>query len=322
MKAKRNIRKKALLLFSALLLLTMGMVVTACSSEEEEYSEERESLAEFFKKSFPQEKDGEGTNVTDVPFVGFNEQGSVCKVINSYDELKSSYRGNETLPEVDFSKYSLVVGRAWLNVGYKFKNLTVTNEDGNSVVTLHFTVLHDTAVALVTYYYYWALCPKFTPKTIVTKIGGADYMLPVSDVDEKIKSFFEIELPTTNRSTGFFTSEKLNADVAYVINDESELSGLYTGTLIIPSIDFDRFTLVVGKARMPVSFYYVTKQDISVFGSSAIVNLYASLMSDSGYYTALSTLYFWGIYPKFHVEHITVNKIEDGIKIEDIDKKK
>lgn len=35
MKAKRNIRKKALLLFSALLLLTMGMAVTACSSEEE-----------------------------------------------------------------------------------------------------------------------------------------------------------------------------------------------------------------------------------------------------------------------------------------------
>ena len=169
MKLRQQFEPWHQLLFSTLLFLAVGMAVTACSSEEDEYSEERESLAEFFKKSFPQEKDGEGTNVTDVPFGGFNKQGSVCKVISSYDELKSSYQGNEILPEVDFSRYSLVIGRAWLNVGYKFKKLTMTKEEGNTVVALHFTVLYDAVFALVTYYYYWALCPKFTPKNLTTR---------------------------------------------------------------------------------------------------------------------------------------------------------
>ena len=170
MKQRQRLELWRQLLFSALILLAISMAMTACSSDEDSISAERESLAEFFKKTFPQEKDGEGTNDTNILFAGFNEQENVCEVINSYDELKSSYQGKEPLPEVDFSKYSLVIGRAWLNVGYKFKKLTVAKGKGNTVITLHFTVLSNSVFTIMTYYYYWALCPKFTPQNLTTKI--------------------------------------------------------------------------------------------------------------------------------------------------------
>ena len=164
--------KKALHFLPALLFLAMAAAVTSCS-DDEDYTIGEESPAVFFEKNLPQEKVGEGTNVTEVPFSGFNNDGNVCVVLNSYNELNLIYQGEDPLPEVDFSKYSLVIGRVWLNVGLKFNDLTVSKDGGgNTVVTLDFTYLSDNAtIALVTYYYYWALCPKFSPQNITTRIN-------------------------------------------------------------------------------------------------------------------------------------------------------
>ena len=175
MEQKRKVNQKAVRIF-AVLISAAGLFLTAtlaaCSSDEDDnIPAEKESIEDFFKKTLPQEQEGSGTDVKDVPFTGFDKQENVCVVINSYDELKTIYQGNNPLPEVDFSKYSLIIGRAWINVGYKFKNLTISEDNkGNSVVTLHFTVLYDATLAMVTYYYYWVLCPKFSPTQLDVKI--------------------------------------------------------------------------------------------------------------------------------------------------------
>ena len=123
-KTEQKVRKSALRLFlmvlSLCLLLPVGL--TACSSDDDIVPEEKGNLADFFEKTFPKEQEGTGTDVKDVPFSGFGHQDNVCVVINSYEELESVYRGKEQLPEVDFTKNSLIIGRAWLNAGKKYQN--------------------------------------------------------------------------------------------------------------------------------------------------------------------------------------------------------
>ena len=320
MKQKPKMKKSTLHFFwvmiSVCLLLPVGL--TACSSDDENViPEEKGIIADFFAKTFPKEQEGAGTDVKEVPFSGFDNQENVCIVINSYDELKSVYQGKEQLPEVDFSKHSLVIGRAWLNVGKKYQDLMVEQKDSYTFITLRFTNLSDAASTVMSYYYFWDLVPKFVPQTIVTTINGSTSLLPVTVISEEVKSFFEAELPVASLSTGFFSDEQ-NQNVCYMINDDIELSRKYTGKRVLPTIDFSRHTLVIGRVSMPVSHYYVLNQELSVFGTSAQINLYASLLSKDGYWTAVSTLYFWGLYPKFVANSISVKVIEDGIKISDI----
>lgn len=193
--------KKIFYCFSALLLLAAAVTTTACSSDDDIIPEEKEILSDFFEKSFPIEKEGEGTKVKNVPFSGFDNQENVCVVINSYEEFKSVYQGNEPLPEVDFSKNSLVIGRAWLNVGKKYQKLTVEQADHYTFITLRFTNLSDAAFAVMTYYYYWDLIPKFLPQTIVTNIDGSTTLSPIIVSSQEVKSFFEAELPITRLKT-------------------------------------------------------------------------------------------------------------------------
>ena len=173
MEQKRKVNQKAVRIF-AVLLSAAGLFLTAtlaaCSSDEDDnIPAEKESIEDFFKKTLPQEQEGAGTDVKDVPFTGFDKQENVCVVINSYDEFKSIYQGKKTLPEVDFSEYSLVIGRAWLNVGKKFHKLTVEQTSNQTLITLYFAEFSDAAFAVMTYYYYWALIPKFSPRQLNVK---------------------------------------------------------------------------------------------------------------------------------------------------------
>ena len=138
-----------------------------------------------------------------------------------------------------------------------------------------------------------------------------DVFSPETNISGEIKSFFEAELPLTNISEGFFTSENRDSEICHIINDDAELKKFYTGKRMLPSIDFSRYTLIIGKARMENSYYYVNKQDVSVFKNSAVVNLLVSPISQEGHWPAFSTLYFWGLYPKFHVKNISFNKIKE-----------
>lgn len=138
-----------------------------------------------------------------------------------------------------------------------------------------------------------------------------DVFVPETNISEEIKSFFEAELPFANISEGFFTSENHDSEICQIINDDAELKKFYTGNRMLPSIDFSRHTLVIGKVRMENSYYYIKKQDVSVFKNSAVVNLFVSPISKEGHWPAFSTLYFWGLYPKFSVENISINKIKE-----------
>lgn len=145
---------------------------------------------------------------------------------------------------------------------------------------------------------------------------------PETNLNEDLISFFDAELPFMENSKGFFTLDPPNKDVCYIVNKDNEFRDLYLGEKPLPSIDFTRYTLIMGKVQMQSSFYYVAKQNISISEKMVVVNLFVSPFSEDGSWPAFSTLYFWGLYPKFSAENISVNTIEDGNTIENIDQKK
>ena len=129
---------------------------------------------------------------------------------------------------------------------------------------------------------------------------------PMSNIDDEIITFFENELPAMGTSNSFFTDEAKETEICHVINENHEFQHLYTP----PTIDFSKYTLVIGKVRMSESFFYVAKQEVEVKGNnSATINIYVAPVSEDGSWPSFSTLYFYGLYLKLPVKTIKINKI-------------
>ena len=111
-------------------------------------------------------------------------------------------------------------------------------------------------------------------------------------------------------SSSFFTDVARDTEICYVVNDNKDFQHLYKGKFTPPTIDFSKYTLVIGKVRMSESFFYVAKQEVEVKGNnSATINIYVAPVSEDGSWPSFSTLYFYGLYPKLPVKTIKINKI-------------
>ena len=89
-----------------------------------------------------------------------------CYVINSLQELKSIYCGDDELPELDFDKYTLVIGqKVNPDAFYPVLKQDLTFLDNKCLLNLYvpdFKELNTTNVP----FYYWALYPKFNTEGI------------------------------------------------------------------------------------------------------------------------------------------------------------
>ena len=66
------------------------------------------SVSVFFEEALPKDAESK-VFFTDVP-----KDKDFCMVIDNEDELMSAYHGDEELPKIDFSNYSLVIGKLFL----------------------------------------------------------------------------------------------------------------------------------------------------------------------------------------------------------------
>lgn len=120
-------------------------------------------ISEFFDKELPK-----GTRSNSF-FI--NSDQDECFVINSIQELKSIYKGNKEVPNIDFDRYTLVIGQLIDPDAYDpvmkqdlmFKDhkchltLYVPNLDGVSLNGVNYKTQ---------YLYHWALYPKFSTEAI------------------------------------------------------------------------------------------------------------------------------------------------------------
>ena len=93
-----------------------------------------------------------------------------CIVINSMEEFRLAYHGNETLPEVDFTNNTLLICKTYVPDTYKLGDVAL--RDKRTQYELQYRLLrylNGTSLCWERFIYYWRLCPKLQSKPIVMK---------------------------------------------------------------------------------------------------------------------------------------------------------
>ena len=103
-------------------------------------------------------------------FFSADPEEEKCLIINSEQEFREAYKGDKELPDVDFSKYTLVVGRSWDNdTSYFFDDFEMVDK-GDSYqldLTLNHNVHPDYgAFCVVVDIFFWRLYPKMESKPV------------------------------------------------------------------------------------------------------------------------------------------------------------
>ena len=120
------------------------------------------SVSFFFEKALPKEAESE-VFFTDVP-----KNKDTCLIINNEDELMSAYHGDEELPKIDFTNYSLVIGKLYVTAGLYVKEQTV-QYDAPTTLSLFLEQEADAALTVMVNHYYWGVYPKLPTKNIIIK---------------------------------------------------------------------------------------------------------------------------------------------------------
>lgn len=173
--------KKVTLLMSV--LLTLGLF-SACSSSEDYDTKssddfdvlnpiaEGDSLAaisDFFKTEFDSyEKPFDLKN-------NLSNEDNPCIIINSEEDFMEVYTGDLSLPAIDFSQYTLIIGKIYLSAGTFLDNMSI--KQTNPVkATLSINCIIDTNpnvgyIGRIYWNYYWKLFPKFHASEISVEIN-------------------------------------------------------------------------------------------------------------------------------------------------------
>lgn len=125
-----------------------------------------------------------------------------------------------------------------------------------------------------------------------------------TDIPEDIVHFFEDGMPFTSSIECFLSSEE---DDAYLlINDRKQFHAIYSCDGKLPDIDFTKYSLVIGKKKMPNSYYTLVDQSMD---ETKTLNLNIVVELPSGHWTAFSDFYYWGLYPKLPNKELIVKVV-------------
>ena len=143
---------------------------------------------------------------------------------------------------------------------------------------------------------------------------------PINVSEGPIADFFNVEWPNKtdrayNAKSFFYDSSRdfglqVTESVVSLINSRQELADIYLGDKELPDIDFDKYTLIIGRQKMPYPYFYVAKQELIAGKDGLILNLYAN--NDEEILPCMKhCMYFWGLYPKLSQKAIIVNVSEN-----------
>ena len=185
--------KKKYLLWLVGVVLSGAML--SCSSSEEESIPEGVimpisltdgEIVDFFKSAYG--ADAKRQESFDFTKTLCNDEKRPCLIINNEDEFREAYTGVFPLPTIDFSKYSLVIGKVYTNAGTFLDNMSIKQlNDSKSVLTINYII--DTKgcyIAIVDYMYYWKIFPKFYTSEIIV-----EETISYGEVDDSKKREYE-----------------------------------------------------------------------------------------------------------------------------------
>lgn len=121
-----------------------------------------EDVKAFFDEALPNEK-----RTPAFTFSSGNE--TEFTVINSQDELKSRYIGEDILPEIDFAKYTLIIGKAYMpGLTYHVESLEIHKYENNQTLCV-FTDNTSGLFWMAYNMHFWGLFPKMNQE--ISKIS-------------------------------------------------------------------------------------------------------------------------------------------------------
>lgn len=166
------------------LLLTLGLF-SACSNSDEVNTKSPDvsvslnsidevdgnaAISDFFKTEFgdydKEQKPFDFKN-------NLSNEETPCIIINNEEEFAESYIGSLSLPTIDFSKYTLLIGKVCLGAGTFIDNISI-KQTNSATTTLLVNCTIDskgTYVAVMYNEYYWKLFPKFNTSEINVEIN-------------------------------------------------------------------------------------------------------------------------------------------------------
>lgn len=173
------------LFFYLPLLLAMMLWTMGCSSDDDEIitrsSDDNVSLvpieegdafaavSDFFRIAFGSE--GIKQEAFDFKNNLCHDGKNSCLLINNVGDFKEAYMGDSPLPAIDFSKYSLIVGRVYISAGTFIDNMSIRQiNNSKSILVVNYCI--DTKgcyIGILNYEYYWSLFPKFHASEIVVE---------------------------------------------------------------------------------------------------------------------------------------------------------
>ena len=162
-------KKNKVLWLCAVLMMAVGM--SSCSSDDPIEGQNVSTVKAddeltFFMTEALYGSEFEGRRT----FFCADSEEEKCIIINSEQEFREAYRGDKELPKVDFSKYTLVVGRSWGNdSSYFFDNFEMVDK-GDSY-QLNLRLIHNMlpdylAFCMVIDIYFWKLYRKMESKPV------------------------------------------------------------------------------------------------------------------------------------------------------------
>ena len=105
----------------------------------------------------------------------------------------------------------------------------------------------------------------------------------------------------------FFTTVPRNLDTCFIINSMHAFGEAFECDMIIPYIDFENYTLIIGKHKISSIGCYVKEQKIVENSClTLLTTIYPHGSLPSG-----GTCYYWGIYPKLPKKQLYVEHYND-----------
>ncbi len=130
--------------------------------------EASDSVNAFFQNEFNDLR-------SDIHGFKFQNKDSIadCYIINSQQQLRIIYQGQDKLPAIDFNANTLILGRVKADISFQLKRQEIVVENRTCRLRLFFEqpVLTNMGwVADVVNHYFWALYPKVNDKNLEMKI--------------------------------------------------------------------------------------------------------------------------------------------------------
>lgn len=129
------------------------------------------------------------------------------------------------------------------------------------------------------------------------------------------KAFFDTEVRHPywdgegNMHRTFFDQTEWNEEKLLVINSEQELKDAYTGDKQLPTIDFNQYTLLIGKDWAYDSSYQLNDIRLYDKGGQYVLDIDILHHVWGWAYSMIENLFYWKVYPKLQDKEFVLNRV-------------